>query len=371
MERTHRNLGLPVIFAKLIDLSNMGIFISGHRSTGKGATLNSVKLLRHRDVMEITRITPAGLAKEAKNMSNRSMTIINPDFSGFYTRYLKDAGVNLISYLLTEHGVPKSWTAKYNYDITDCYISFLTSTQPAMLRRINALPAWESMYRDRFIRFHMLYPFGTPIYQEEYPSVPTITFELKNPETDVAIPRSVKRLKEYVRLKAVLQRQTSEGRSGMYLNRLLKSHAFINNRDTVAPKDVKFLSLFLPYLVIDYLLSQRQAVSAALKFNPDAYLVFFFLIEHKESTRRQLKKYFMLIKQKGRGTALTRAIDPLLAANLVEGVYGTPTYRINRKWREKYVEPLMKWSREMDLKVRVTEETEELEKWLGKSSLNV
>ena len=368
IERTHRNLGLPVVFAKLIDLSNMGEFISGHRSTGKGATLNSVKLLRHRDVMEITRITPAGLAKEAKNMSNRSITIINPDFSSFYTRYLKDAGINLVSYLLTEHGVPKSWTAKYSYDVTDCYISFLTSTQPSMLRRINALPAWESMYRDRFIRFHMLYPFGTPKYIEQYPTVPTLTFELKNPETDVAIPRSVRRIKEYIRLKAVLQRQTSEGRSGIYLNRLLKAHAFINNRDTVANKDVKFLSIFLPYLIIDYLLSQRQAVSAALKFNPDAYLVFFYLIEHEEATRRKLKRYFMLIKQKGRGTALTRAINPLLAANLVEGVYGTPTYRVNRKWHKQYITPLKEWSREMGIKMRITEETEELAKWLEKSN---
>ena len=346
----------------------MGEFISGHRSTGKGATLNSVKLLRHRDVMEITRITPAGLAREAQSMSNRSITIINPDFSSFYTDYLKDAGVNLISYLLTEHGVPKSWTAKYNYDVTDCYISFLTSTQPAMLRRINKLPSWESMYRDRFIRFHMLYPFGTPKYRERYPSVPTITFELRNPETDVAIPRSVRRLREYIRLKAVIQRQTSEGRSGIYLNRLLKSHAFLNNRDTVADKDVKFLSLFLPYLIIDYLLSKRKAVSAPLRFNPDAYLVFFYLIEHEEATRKDLKKYFMLVKEKGRGTALTRAIDPLLAANLVEGVYGTPTYRVNKKWRKQYLTPLLEWSREMGIKMRIKEDMEELAKWLEKSS---
>ena len=359
-----------MVFAKLVDLSNMGLFISGHRATGKGATLNCVKLLRHRDVMEITRITPAGLAREAENMSNRSITIINPDFSSFYTQYLKDAGINLMSYLITEHGVPKSWTAKYSYDVTDCYISFLTSTQPAMLRRINGLPAWESMYRDRFLRFHMLYPFGTPKYVEGYPTVPTLTFELKNPEIDVAIPRSVRRRKGYIRLKAVLQRQTSEGRSGIYLNRLLKAHAFINNRDVVANKDVRFLGIFLPYLVLDYLLSTRQAVSAPLKFNPDAYLIFFYLIEHEKATRRQLKRYFMLIKQKGKGTALTRAIDPLLAGNLIEGVYGTPTYRVNRKWHARYMKPLLEWSREMGLKMRITEETEELEKWLEQSNSN-
>lgn len=346
VERTHKNLGLPVIFAKLVDISYLGLFISGHRSTGKGAILHCIEQLRHRDVMKITRITPAGLAREAKTMSNRRITIINPDFSSFYTRYLKDAGINLISYLISEHSVPKSWTAKYHYDITDCWISFLTSTQPSMLRRINRLPSWESMYRDRFIRFHMLFPYGSPDYIEDYPTVPTLTFELGNIETDVAIPKTVKHMKEYVRVKTVLQRQTSIGRSGIYLNRLLKAHAFFNNRDTVAPKDVQFLCLFLPYLIIDYLLSERIRISAPLRFNPDAYLMFFYLIEHESATRKQLKKYFMVVKEKGKFSALTKAINPLKAKNLIEGVYGTPNYRINKNWHKRYIMPLINWSKE-------------------------
>lgn len=349
VERTHRNLGLPVTFAKLVDLSNLGLFIAGRRSSGKGAILNSIKLLRHRNVMEITRITPAGLAKVAKDMNNTTWTIINPDFSTFYTTYLKDAGINLIAHLISEHRMPKSWTAKYSYDITDCVISFLSAIQPKLLRRVNALGGWESMYKDRYLRLHMLYPYGTPKYVEPYPSLPTLTFELGNPEVDVAIPRSVRRMKEYIRLKAVLQRQTSEGRCGIYLNRLLKAHAYLNNRDTVAPKDVQFLALFIPYLLIDYILSSRRNVSASLKFNADAYHVFFYIIEHGSATRRSLKKYFMLIKQKGKGTALTRALTPLLARNLIKGVYGSPSYKPNPKWYNQYIKPIMEWSKEMSI----------------------
>lgn len=349
VESTHRNLGMPVIFAELINLSDLGLFIVGARSTGKGAILKCIKDLRHRDVLEITRITPAGLAKEAAEMSNTQKTIINPDFSSFYTDYLKDAGINLIAYLISEHGVPKSWTAKYNYDVVDCTISFLTSTQPTMLRKVNRLPQWESMYRDRFIRFHMLYPYGSPNYKAEYPEVPELEFTLKNPDKDIVLPKSCRDLEEYKRLKTILWRQTSEGRSGLYLDRLLKAHAFLNNRDTVADKDVKFLALFTPYLIIDYLLSERETISSALKFNPDAYLVFFYIIEHGRATRTELKRYFMLQKEKGKFTAITRAIDPLVAGNLVTGVYGSPEYQINQEWHSRYITPLTDWSREMGI----------------------
>jgi len=349
VEKTHKNLGLPVVFAKLIDAAYLGLFISGHRGTGKGAILNSIKKLRHRDVIEITRITPAGLAKEAAEWSGRRLTIINPDFSSFYTEYLKDAGINLMAHLISEHSVPKSWTARYSYEITDCHISFLTSTQPRMIRKINSLPQWESMYCDRFIRFHMLYPYGKPQYRRFYPEVPTLELELGEPETDVVIPKSIREMPEYARLRTILWRQTSEGRAGIYLDRLLRAHAWLNNRDTVAPKDVHFLLLFAPYLVIDFLLADRETVSSPLRFNPDAYLVFFYLVEHEEATRKQLKHYFMLVKEKGKYTALSRALDPLRAKNLIEGVYGTPKYRINRKWKQTYLQPLLDFAKEHGL----------------------
>ena len=341
IEQTHKNLGLPVVFSKLVDLANMGLFISGTRGVGKGAVLHCAKLLRHRDVIVITRVTPAGLVRQAQEWSNKQLTIINPDFSSFYTDYLKDAGINLISYILTEHGVPKSWTAKYSYEITNCTISFLSSTQPRMLRKINTIPQWESMYRDRFLRLHMLYPLGTPKYREDYPEVPEITVPNSSPD-QVTLPKSIKEMPEYKKLKEVIFRQTSEGRAEQYTDRLLRAHAYLNNRDTVAEKDVKFLYLFIPYLAVDYLIADRDSVASPLRFNPDAYLAFFYIVEHREATRKELKEYFLLKKEKGSISALTRALDPLKAANLIEGVYGSPTVKISRRFKE-WIDKIEEW----------------------------
>lgn len=346
VEKTHKNLGLPVIFTKLIDLANMGCFLVGPRGVGKGAVLKCLEELRHRDVLEISRLTPAGLAKEAGKMSDRELTLVNLDFSTFYTDYLKDAGINLVSHLLTERRVPASWTAQYKYSIENCTVSFISAMQPQLLRRVNNLPQWESMYRDRFIRFIMIYPFGEPKWQPFYPEVPELEFELKDPE-EVTVPKSIKRLEEYVRLKAAVWRQTSEGRAEMFTDRLLKAHAYLNNRHTVTESDVKMMSLFMPYLILDFLLSSREAVSAPLRFNPDAYLVLFYLIMKGEATRKDLKDYFMLQMEKGSDALITRATEPLKARNLIEGVYGTPTYRINKEWDEKYLKPIREWAKEV------------------------
>jgi len=353
VEKTHLNLGLPTVFAKLVDISNLGLFLVGKRSVGKGAVLNSVLLLHHRDVIKITRITPAGLAKTAKEMSNREITLICPDFSSFYTDYLKDAGINLISHLITEHGVPKSWTGRYSYDIQNCTISFLTSTQPRMLRRVNRLATWESMYRDRFLRFYMLYPFGSPRYVEDYPEVPDVEYLIQDPAT-VAIPSSIKQDPRYERLLAVITRQTSQGRGVIYTNRLLKAHAWLNGRDVVIGDDLEVLTLFLPYLLVADLLSARQDVSSPLVFDPNAYHVFFYLIEHGPASRHDMVDYFRTAPKQRKGkrkllaaSAVRRALEPLLARNLVKGTYGGDRYFVNPKWYDRYIRPIIKWRDEV------------------------
>ena len=146
VEKTHRNLGLPVVFAKMIDLSNLGLLIVAERGRGKGAILDCIKQLRHRKLMEVSKLTPAGLKKIADNLNDSEITFINPDISSLYTQYLKDAAINVLASLIYDHRLPQSWTDRYNYKIENCYLSFISGTQGKMLRALNKLPSWESMY---------------------------------------------------------------------------------------------------------------------------------------------------------------------------------------------------------------------------------
>jgi DNA-binding transcriptional ArsR family regulator len=343
VERTHKNLGLACVFAKLIDFSDWGCFIVGERAKGKGAILGVVEQLRHRTVMEVARLTPAGLKRIADKLNGAEVTFINPDVSTLYNPYMKDAMINCMAHLISEHRLPPSWTDRYEYQIENCRISFLSGVQPKMMKTINQLPQWESMYRDRFIRFYLFYPLGTPKWRETYPNVGEILIP-DMPIDNVNIPESILKSPEYERMRSIIERQTSEGRSRLIMNRLLKAHAYLNGREAVVKEDIDFLQLFALNLLTDHWLSVRMSPSGSLYFDPDAYVILFKLIEEGEVERRALAEYFKVSKD-----TLMKHIKPLVDANIVSGTFGKPRYRLNPKWEERYVKPIKDWYKERGL----------------------
>jgi len=338
VEKTHKNLGIPTVFMKLLDIANMGGFIVADRGKGKTTVLMNVVKLRHRPVKIVTGLTYAGLAKISKEIDGQSVTLINKDFSSFYTEYLRDVGVNVIANLLTDHEV-HTVTGKYKLDISEAYISFLSATQPQMISRLNRTAAWESMYKDRFIRFYLFYPRGSPRYTKLEPNIPQI--EMLNPDMfdEVTIPTSIKNSKEYKRIKAILERQTSEGRAGIYTDNLLKASAILNQRDVVTEGDVKFLNICSLYLVVDWLLSERRhGVSEPLVFNPDSYVLLFYIMEHQTTSKRKLKEEFKVSHQ-----TINENMKPLIGKGIVKGTYGKDEYKLNPDFKKKYVDPVLEF----------------------------
>ena len=335
IEKTHRNLGLPTVFCKLIDISNLGVLIVAERGRGKGAIMDSLIQLRHRNVMRMSKITPAGLAAVANEMNDTEITIINPDITSLYTDYLKDAAINVISHLISEHSLPASWTARYRYSISNCTVSFISGVQAKMMRKLMKLASWESMYKDRFIRFYMFYPRGTPKYCPEYPYVGEIEMG-GHPVDAISIPSSIKSDPRYTRMKAILRIQTSEGRCQMYLNRILKASAWLNQREVVTEGDLKFLNACALYLHTEYMLSERETVSSPLLLNPDSFVLLFHMIEHKEASKKSMREYFKMSTSK-----LDRQLKPLMSANIIKGTFGKDLLRLNPKFKKKYVDPIL------------------------------
>lgn len=318
----------------------MGLFIVGIRGRGKTTILDTIRdCLSHRDIMEVSILTYAGLNKMADSLSNRSVTMLNRDFSSFYTDYLKDVAVNMMSTLITDHSI-KADTGKYHLKIDNCTISFLSATQPQMLEKINRIPAWESMYRDRFLRYPMLYWFGSPKYRNTMPKV--LPIELIPDIDNVAITNSIKQKPEYDRMLMLIERQTSEGRCRQYLDALLKASAAINERDIVIEKDLKFMQLFAGNLVMDYLLSDRQkGVSHSLILNSDSYIIFSYLLETGGSSKADMRKEWSVSN-----VTMQKNLNPLMAKNLIKGSFGKDWYTVNPVWIEKYAKPVYDWFEE-------------------------
>lgn len=328
------------MFAKLIDMSNLGLFLVAERGKGKTTVLDTVRdCLRHRDLMQVSIISYAGIAKMADEIDGKSITMINRDFSSFYTDYLKDVAVNLIASLITDK-VVKADTGKYHFHIDLEALSFLSATQPQMLEKLNHLPTWESMYRDRFIRYPILYWFGEPIYRKDPPRVSAITLI---PDIDtVSIPKNITEDRAYERMMAIIERQTSEGRCQQYTDRLLKAHAAFNERDIVLPADLEFIQLFAGNLLLDYLLSDRvEGVSRPLIFNSNSYILFFYLLERGEASKVQMRQEYNVSN-----VTITKNLNPLMARNLIKGTYGKDKYVINKEWIDRYAGPVRSWFRE-------------------------
>lgn len=344
VERTHRNLGLPIMFAKLIDMSNLGCFLVAERGKGKTVSLDTIRdYLRHRDLMQVSIISYAGLDDMASEMSGRRITMINRDFSSFYTDYLKDVAVNLIASLITDHSI-KADTGRYHIHIEDCVISFLSATQPQMLESLNRIPSWESMYRDRFIRYPILYWFGSPKrYLKDPPKVSTV--QIIPDQEGVSIPSSIKESQGYERMTAILERQTSTSRCRIHFDALLRSHAAFNMRDIVLQKDLEFLQLFAGNLMLDYLLSDRtKGVSRPLVFNANSFIIFSHLLEHNGASKKEMRQEWSVSN-----ITMQRNLNPLMAKNLIKGTYGKDWYTINPKWLEKYANPVHEWFEENNI----------------------
>lgn len=324
----------------MVDLCDLGLFLVGIRGKGKTTILDTLRdCLSHRDIMEVSILSYAGLNKMADNMSNRSITMINRDFSSFYTDYLKDVAVNMISALITDHSI-RADTGKYHLRIDNCTISFLSATQPQMLEKINRIPAWESMYRDRFIRYPMLYWFGPPTYRNDMPKI--LPIELIPDIDDVVIAKSMREKPGYNRMLALIERQTSEGRCRQYLDAMLKASAAINGRDTVIEKDLKFLQLFAGNLIMDYLLSDRErGVSRSLVLNSDSYIIFDYLLEKGGSSKTDMRREWNVSN-----VTMQKNLNPLMAKNLIKGSFGKDWYAINPAWTEKYAKPVYDWFEE-------------------------
>lgn len=340
VERTHKNLGLPLIFAKMVDLCDLGLFLVAIRGKGKTTILDVIRdYLSHRDIMEVSILSYAGLNIMAEKMSNRSITMINRDFSSFYTDYLKDVAVNMISALITDHSI-KADTGKYHLKIDNCTISFLSATQPQMLERINRIPSWESMYRDRFIRHPMLYWFGAPKYRDDMPKISPI--KIIPDLNDVVIAKSIRDTPIYNRMLTIVERQTSEGRCRQYLDGLLKASAAINERDIVSNNDLEFLQLYAGNLIIDYLLSDRErGVSHSLVFNSDSYIIFGHLLENGGTSKSSMRREWSVSN-----VTMQKNLNPLMAKNLIKGSFGKDWYEINPEWMEKYAKPVYDWFKE-------------------------
>lgn len=343
VEATHLNLSLPLIFSKLCDLSNLGLMLIAPRAKGKSAVCEALSKppLQHRSILKVGAITFKGLSKIAKMLDGQSKTVINHDISTLYTEYLRDVAINIFSQLLYDHRIDEMHTQQYDIKIQNAYISFITGVQPKLYQTISRLNTFESMYKDRFIRYFILYPLGTPEYKKQ---PPTITDNIHFSE-NAEIPQELKKTKEYKRLKEIMEWHCSEGRSEDFSDRLIKASAMLNNREKATLSDIKYILLSAPNLLMEKWCSQRyRGVAEPLEFNADSYTLLFAILEKGEATRMQLQAEFQVSQ-----ATIRNNLKPLIAIRVISGTYGKPTYKIHGTFHKTYIQPIKDFMKQIEV----------------------
>jgi len=310
IETTHRNLGLPTIFAKLIDLSNLGVFFTGPRGVGKTTIVRTIGAQlpdwRFRDHYNVSRLSPKGMGKIQARFDKASISIYNMDFASFSTDYLKDAALGLFSSLIYDHEMTGE-TMGLSLSIENCRCGFISTIQPILYKKISENDQFEAQSKDRFLRyFHLQFQPTLDDMKFKLPRIVEMAHlkdivpnslerlgEVELPSIPIEIRSSI----EYRRMVAVLQGQTSKNRGPEYTARLLQASAFFNNRKIITMSDVKFLCLYIPFLNMETHLSRRENVAEPLKFNADAYTVFDYICTFGKASPSELEHYFQLRKR--------------------------------------------------------------------------
>lgn len=353
VEKTHKNLSQPLIFSKLCDIANLGLMIIAPRGKGKSAICETLckKPLQHRDIIRIGAITYKGLQKLSAKLNNASKTVINHDISTLYTEYLRDVAINVFSQLLYDHRIDEMHTQQYDLKIENATISFLTGVQPQIYKTISKLHTFESMYKDRFIRYFMLYPYGTPQYHKQPPKIKDAIKITETAET----PEELRKTKEYKRLKEMIEWHCSEGRAEDFTERLIQASTQLNGREEATISDVKWILLNTPNLLMEKWCSKRyRGVSEPLEFDPDSYTLLFTIIEKRQVTKTQLQAEFQVST-----TTIHNNLKPLMGRKIIAGVYGSPQYKPHKTFWKTYIQPILNWAEFTGI------QTEEgLEKWL-------
>lgn len=359
VEKTHKNLSLPLTFAKMCDLADLGLMVIAPRGKGKSAILQALckQPLQHRHIIKLGAITYRGLKKVADRLDNNSVSIINHDISTLYTEYLRDTAINVFSQLLYDHEIPEMHTQQYDIQIKNAYISFLTGVQPQMYQSISRLPTFESMYKDRFIRLFMLYPFGTPTYKKTPPKIENIQIDRQIKTEYIEHDTTLEKMPLYKRLVELMKWHISEGRAEDFTERLIKASARLNNRTKTTESDVKFTALYIPYLAIEKWCAKRlRGVSNPLEFDPDAYTLLHYIMEKKVASRLEIRAEFQVTN-----TTVLNNIKPLMGKRIIKGKFGADQYTLHKQFINTYLQPIYNF---MEQAVGITQEQPELTKWM-------
>jgi len=197
----------------------------------------------HPDAVQLLSITKARLTDYKDVFSNFFGVVLMDDIAGAGSVYERKETLVAFSMLCYSHMISKhTWTS--DFEITNYHGSAILNIQPALLAEIYEYPEWESLLREKTIRYYHLYRPTKP--NQEKPDIKVdwgISLDM------VHKPRHDYKL--YPTLERLAGIQWSDARTLEHLDDLLKSMAALDRRQNVNNTDLQLLHKLMKPMTIE------------------------------------------------------------------------------------------------------------------------
>lgn len=243
---THKGLGNAIAFSILCVKARQCLLVVSPSGCGK-SVMTDILASVHPNAHQMLSITKARLSDYKDTFSHFNGVVLMDDIAAAGSLYERKETLIAFSVLCYTHAISKhTWTS--DFEITEYHGSAVLNIQPALLAEIYEYPEWESLLREKSLRYYHLYRPTTPNANK-----PDINVDWGIDLDLVHKPRHDYKL--YNSLHNICSIQWSDARTLEHLDTLLKSVAALDRRQDVNNNDlILLLHLIKPMTIERYVM---------------------------------------------------------------------------------------------------------------------
>ena len=223
-----------------------------------------------------------------KKLTGKTATILIDDLSKGETTYSQIATVLTLGELVYS-GFVKKYTAHLQLDIEGFRGSAIINTQPLILRKLLAVPEFETDMRDKVIRYYHL---RRPVKITLKP--PSNGLDYNYNYHTVETPKEILASKLYDEGITFFRLEFSRARAYEHYNALIKASANINKRHKVTEADLWLVNQIAKTFVIETQLFEKDDLEGERRLDPNIIPILSVLATFKKYPFTELAADFQV-----------------------------------------------------------------------------
>jgi len=242
INQTHPGLGNAIAFSIICTKARQCLLIVSPSGCGKSAITDMLGVI-HPDSIKVLSITKARLATYEEVYSNFFGVVLMDDIAAAGSTYERKETLMAFSVLCYSHTISKhTWTS--DFEITNFHGAAILNVQPALLAEVYTYPEWESLIREKTLRYYHLYRPTKPNVEK-----PDVRVDWGIDLDLVHKPRHDYKL--YPVLEHIASIQWSDARTLEHLDTLLKAVAALDNRQDINNLDLQLLHKLIKPMTVE------------------------------------------------------------------------------------------------------------------------